>query len=518
MIPFHYDENDPCSPVEIMVRDYLERKIQDHVIPLDKLPGDSQEKLNYDYLDLRAYLQNTYLKCDDFEIEGFGSYMFHIIQNRRESNENLFYMSKILARTKSPLALYMIIYSNYSARMHKKRIKLLYPMDEDFGADLSFTRNFYFPRFELRNYEYPIYFTEIHEFLNLVLENAQGMLWNYNIYDYLDYHTRTILNNKISSDRYEKTLKIGCNLPGAFDHFYYHIAIIKDIPLIKNTILFAIGQIEKFQANPNKKSEVDVKYYVSHQLIPMKYLIDALATTPYHQAEFEIIFQQLDKYPELSDILSKSREKQAKLLKKPDFKYRPRAGTSIEPLDYYGDPDYEKIALLRYGDLNLKLIQKRCKYPERIIPTKSGDEVRNQVRDELGIPRIGEGWANETFLFKLIYMLMEPFGVEAVHHCRPDFLHNQELDIYFEYNNQKVGIEYQGQQHFEPVGYFGGEEAFKQTVERDKRKKLLCDEHGVTLIYFDHGDIITQQLVLKRLKENGIEIRSTDGTIKNKPR
>ncbi len=113
MIPFQYDENDTNSPVEIILRDYLERKIQEYVIQFDELPSDSQEKLNYDYLDLRVYLQNTYLKCDDFEIEGFESFIFHLMQNRRESIENLFYMSNILTRTKSPLALYMIIYTNY---------------------------------------------------------------------------------------------------------------------------------------------------------------------------------------------------------------------------------------------------------------------------------------------------------------------------------------------------------------------------------------------------------------------
>lgn len=509
MIPLQFDENGPNSSVEIMVRDYLERKIQEHVTPLNKLPIDSQEKLNYDYWDLRLYLQKTYLKCDDFEIEGFESFMFHLIQSRRESNENLFYMSNILTRTKSPLALYMIIYSNYSARKNNKRIKLLYPMDEDFGEDLSFVRNFYFPRFELRNYEYPIYFNEINEFLNLVLENAQGMIWNYNIYDYLDYHTRTIINNKISPDRYAKPLKLGCRiLSRGFDHFYYNIAVIRDVPLIKDTIQFVIDQIEKYNGNPNKEFGFGDEYYISQQFVSVKYLIDSLATIPHYQDEFEAIFKQLEKYPKLCDVLKKARIKQAKLLRKPDFKYNPRAGTSIEPLDYYGYPDYEKIALLRYGDLNFKLIHNRSKYPERIIPTKSGDEVRNQVRDELGIPRIGEGWANETFLFKLIYLLMEPFGTEAIHHYRPDFLHNQELDIYFEYNNQKVGIEYQGQQHFEPVGYFGGVEAFNKTIERDKRKKLLCDENGITLIYFDHADIITQQLVLKRLKAKGIDLKT----------
>jgi hypothetical protein len=510
MALFSYNENDPDSPSEIMLRDYLEKKIQDYVTPLEKLSCDYQEKLNYDYLDLRGYLQNMYLKYDDFEKESFGSFMFHLMQNRRESNENLFYMSKMLTRTKSPLAIYMIIYSNYSERMHKKRIKLLYPMDEDFGDDISYVRNFYFNRFDLRNYKYPIYFAEINAFLNLILENAQGMIWNYNLFDYLDYYIRTIHNNKISPDKYEKTLKNGCRIPiKGFDAFYRYIALTKNIPLIIDTIMYAIGEIEKFKDNISTEYGYGDEYYVSHQFVEIKFLIDMLAITPFHQEEFETIFKQLDKYPKLSDVLYKAREKQAKLLKKPDFEYRPRAGT-IEPLTDFGDPDHVKIAHLRYGDFNLKLVRERCKYPEKIIPFKSGDDATNQVRDEFDIPRIGEGWANETYLFKLVSMLMDPVGAKVIHHYRPKFLSLLELDIFFEYNGQKVGIEYQGQQHYEPVGYFGGEESFKQTQERDKRKKQLCDENGITLIYFDYGDTITQNLILERLKKNGIEIRFKD--------
>ena len=48
----------------------------------------------------------------------------------------------------------------------------------------------------------------------------------------------------------------------------------------------------------------------------------------------------------------------------------------------------------------------------------------------------------------------------------------------------RTAIECQGIQHFMPIDYFGGEEAFNKQVERDKLKYELCKEHGVNIIYF----------------------------------
>ena len=69
------------------------------------------------------------------------------------------------------------------------------------------------------------------------------------------------------------------------------------------------------------------------------------------------------------------------------------------------------------------------------------------------------------------------------------------LDFYLpDYN---VAIECQGRQHFEPVEKFGGEEAFKNQVERDLIKSKLCDENNIKLIYinyFDKKEIITEKI------------------------
>ena len=63
-------------------------------------------------------------------------------------------------------------------------------------------------------------------------------------------------------------------------------------------------------------------------------------------------------------------------------------------------------------------------------------------------------------------------------------LSNLKVDFYLpDYN---IAIECQGIQHFEPIEYFGGEEAFKQDIERDKLKLKLCNEHGIKVVYFSN--------------------------------
>ena len=43
-------------------------------------------------------------------------------------------------------------------------------------------------------------------------------------------------------------------------------------------------------------------------------------------------------------------------------------------------------------------------------------------------------------------------------------------------------IEYDGEQHYRPVEYFGGEEAFKQRVINDNIKTQYCKDNNIRLI------------------------------------
>ena len=51
----------------------------------------------------------------------------------------------------------------------------------------------------------------------------------------------------------------------------------------------------------------------------------------------------------------------------------------------------------------------------------------------------------------------------------------------------KTAIEYQGIQHYLPVGFFGGEEALSTRQELDDMKRKLCEETNVRLIEWPYS-------------------------------
>ena len=106
-------------------------------------------------------------------------------------------------------------------------------------------------------------------------------------------------------------------------------------------------------------------------------------------------------------------------------------------------------------------------------------ECENTVREEMDLPKIGEGWISETHLY---YKIKEAFPKEVIiHHGRPSWLERQHLDVYFAIKN--IAIEYQGEQHQNPIEYFGGEKAFKHRKKLDKQKMDRCNDNNCKLIF-----------------------------------
>jgi very-short-patch-repair endonuclease len=61
-----------------------------------------------------------------------------------------------------------------------------------------------------------------------------------------------------------------------------------------------------------------------------------------------------------------------------------------------------------------------------------------------------------------------------------------------------VAIEYDGEQHFKPILYYGGHDKLKETQQRDKKKNRYCQKVGIKLIRipyteFDKIDKILQK-------------------------
>ncbi|KGJ92139.1 hypothetical protein [Colwellia psychrerythraea] len=123
--------------------------------------------------------------------------------------------------------------------------------------------------------------------------------------------------------------------------------------------------------------------------------------------------------------------------------------------------------------------------------------IENELRVRFGFPKVGERWLSETMLYNIIVTLFPK--EEVVHHYRGSELQRLELDIWLP--NIKLGIEYQGEQHYKVVEHWGGKEGLKKRKENDKKKKMLCKELGYQLIEFKFSENLTEQLVKKRLSK-----------------
>ncbi len=134
--------------------------------------------------------------------------------------------------------------------------------------------------------------------------------------------------------------------------------------------------------------------------------------------------------------------------------------------------------------------------------TELSRDAENMLREDLDLPKVGEGWISETELY---YKIKKYVGdkYNVVNHYSPKWLGRQHLDVCIPALN--IAFEYQGKQHFEPVDYFGGEKYYKKQQLRDKTKKAKCDKNEMKLYYVRNGynfgkikDIISDNL--KKLK------------------
>ena len=119
--------------------------------------------------------------------------------------------------------------------------------------------------------------------------------------------------------------------------------------------------------------------------------------------------------------------------------------------------------------------------------------AENAFRRTRGIPETGRGWVSEVALYDLVRARCP----DAVHQWRPSFLGLQSVDIYVP--SERLAIEYQGQQHFDAVELFGGEEGLAATQARDSRKRALLAAEGVRLFEWRYDLPVTAENIDKVL-------------------
>ncbi len=131
---------------------------------------------------------------------------------------------------------------------------------------------------------------------------------------------------------------------------------------------------------------------------------------------------------------------------------------------------------------------------ENAHPFPEWNSKKDEIKKQLVINgTINSKWKNEESL----YLLVQKKFPDAIYQYRPEWLKPQSLDIYIP--SLQIAIEYQGRQHYEPVEFFGGETAFYERVELDKRKQKKCIEHNVRLIEWDYNYDINEEHLIARI-------------------
>lgn len=78
---------------------------------------------------------------------------------------------------------------------------------------------------------------------------------------------------------------------------------------------------------------------------------------------------------------------------------------------------------------------------------------------------------------------------------------NKSFYVDFYLPSYNIVIEYNGQQHYEQTGYFGGKEKLEKTQDRDLSLRVYCKEHGIKLVEIPYNEFDNiESILVKELK------------------
>lgn len=107
---------------------------------------------------------------------------------------------------------------------------------------------------------------------------------------------------------------------------------------------------------------------------------------------------------------------------------------------------------------------------------------------------------NESHLENQIRFILDEDNIDFEFQKKFNWLGQQSLDFYLpEYN---IAIECQGKQHF-GIGLWIEKEGFETIINRDKKKKLLCEENGIKMLYYTNLKCFNEFLGEKLIKDKG---------------
>lgn len=130
----------------------------------------------------------------------------------------------------------------------------------------------------------------------------------------------------------------------------------------------------------------------------------------------------------------------------------------------------------------------RCSCGREVIVR--GDTLKNQI--SCGHSTISSG---ELLIAKLLSNMQIPFETQKTFNNLKD---KSYLKLDFFLTDKNIAIEYQGEQHYESIDFFGGKERLEIQISHDNIKREYCQQNNIKLIeipYWDYDKLNEEYLL-----------------------
>jgi len=94
--------------------------------------------------------------------------------------------------------------------------------------------------------------------------------------------------------------------------------------------------------------------------------------------------------------------------------------------------------------------------------------------------------------------------INDIHYVRQYRFENTRFFFDFFIPSENLVIEFDGEQHFRPIDFFGGKKEYIKTRLRDMKKNRLCRELGIKLLRISYEELTQISKILEYRKYNGI--------------